>query len=462
MDILRLDAKQSRIVSYSLTIGFVIALSLVLWLLRERLTDANFSLLYLLFVVVVAIRLGTGPSLVAAVIAFLCFNFLLVSPYYTFIVADPRELLDLLIFLLVAIITGQLASYARNQAESARQRASEEDVLFKLASSFNQLTDAGDVHRVLHEVLHDDLGAVNSRILPGGGSLNSQPTTAYALLEADNHIYGTLSIQFAQPPTARQLRTVTACAAQASSALQRIELTRQAQQSRTFEEADRLKTALLHAVSHDLRTPITIIKSSINNLLNLGPKMPPEERREILQIADHEVDQLNAMVEDLLDISRLQAGALHLNKEWCSVEEIVGDIAANLWQRTHLERLTLHFPPELPLIQCDYGLVLRALSNLVDNALRYEPADQQIEIRGQQTDSLLLVSIVNHGPSIPPEERRLMGEPFYHGKDGHIGLGLAIAKGIIEAHHGQLSVEETPGGGATFVCSLPRTLDTPQ
>ena len=190
--------------------------------------------------------------------------------------------------------------------------------------------------------------------------------------------------------------------------------------------------------------------------------MPPEERREILQIADHEVDQLNAMVEDLLDISRLQAGALHLNKEWCSVEEIVGDIAANLWQRTHLERLTLHFPPELPLIQCDYGLVLRALSNLVDNALRYEPADQQIEIRGQQTDSLLLVSIVNHGPSIPPEERRLMGEPFYHGKDGHIGLGLAIAKGIIEAHHGQLSVEETPGGGATFVCSLPRTLDTPQ
>lgn len=461
MDLFRLDVKNDPRVAYSLTIGLVLLLSLCLWLLRERLTDANFSLLYILFVLVVAVRFGTGPSLVAAAIAFLCFNFLLISPYYTFIVADPRELLDLLIFLTVAVITGQLASYARYQAETSHERAAEADVLFKLASSFNQLTDAADVRRVLQEVLHDDLGILSSRILPDDGPQPSQPTTAYALLAAGSHIYGTLSVQFAEPPTPPQLRTITACASQASTALQRIELTRQVQQSRTFEEADRLKTALLHAVSHDLRTPITIIKSSINNLLSLGPKLPLEERREMLQIAEHEVDQLNAMVEDLLDISRLQAGALNLNKEWCSLEEIVGDIAANIWQRTHQERLTLHFPPELPLVFCDYGLILRALSNLVDNALRYEPADRQIEISSAQTASDVRLSIANHGPSIAPEERSQMGEPFYHGKDGHIGLGLAIARGIIEAHRGKLTVEDTPGGGATFVCSLPCPLEQP-
>ncbi len=461
MDNFRPTTPQPRLIAYSLTVGLVIVLSLALWLLRELLTDANFSLIYLLFVLVIAIRLGTGPSLVAAIMAFLAFNFLLVSPYYTFIVADTRELLDLLIFLAVAIITGQLASFAQSQAESARQRASEEDVLFKLASSFNQLTDATDVHRVLQDVLRDDLGAMGSRVLPGGTAQTDAPTTVYALLEADQRIYGTLAIRFAEPPTPRQLRTVMACAAQASSALQRIELTRQVQQSRTFEEADRLKTALLHAVSHDLRTPITIIKSSINNLLTLGARLPPDEQREILQIADHESDQLNAMVEDLLDISRLQAGALHLNKEWCSLEEIAGDIAANVWQRTHQERMTLHFPPDLPLVQCDYGLVLRALSNLVENALRYEPADQQISLRGLALVRDVQVSIINHGPSIAPEERQQMGEPFYHGKDGHIGLGLAIAKGILEAHHGRLAIEDTPGGGATFVCTLPRELDSP-
>jgi two-component system sensor histidine kinase KdpD len=452
MNTFQVSRRTSRKQAYGITVGVILLLSLGLWLLRELLTDANFSLIYLLSVLIISIQLGIGPSLAAAGLAFLCFNFLLVSPYYTFIVADPRELLDLLIFLVVAIISGQLAAYAR-------QRATEEDVLLKLASAFNQLTDAADVHRVLQDVLRDDLAAESSRVLPGPKVQAVQPTTAYVLLEANGQIYGTLAVQFATPPTPRQLRTVMACAAQASAALQRIELTRQVQQSRTFEEADRLKTALLHAVSHDLRTPITIIKSSVNNLLTLGERLPPDEQRDILRVADHEADQLNAMVEDLLDISRLQAGALRLNKEWCSLEEIAGDVAANVWQRTHEERLALDFAADLPLLRCDYGLVRRALSNLVDNALRYEPAERQIIVRGEATADAMRVAIINHGPNIDPQERAQIGEPFYHGKDGHIGLGLAIAKGILEAHYGGLTIEDTPGGGATFICTLPRETD---
>jgi two-component system, OmpR family, sensor histidine kinase KdpD len=301
----------------------------------------------------------------AALLSFLSFNFFLVKPLYTLIVADTREVLDLLVFLVVAVLGGQLAANAREQAERAAR-------------------------------------------------------------------------------------------------------------SREFEEADRLKTALLHAVSHDFRTPITIIKTSASNLRNLYKQLTPEERRETLETIDGEADHLNRMVGNLLDLSRLQAGALTLHLALNSLEEVAGDAAARAWQLTREERVRLNFPDDLPLAPFDYGLMLQALSNLVDNALRYEPPGSQVEIRGGVSQNALSrskgvdagpkndpgsdeiqVAVINHGPTITPEEREHIMEPFYHGKDGHVGLGLPIAKGIVEAHRGRLVLEDTPGGGATFIIALP-------
>ena len=205
---------------------------MLLWVLRAELTPANFSLIYLLVVLVVAISQGTRPSLFASLLSFLGFNFFLVKPYYTFHVADPRDVLDLLVFCVSATLTGQLASYAHRQAERA-------------------------------------------------------------------------------------------------------------QRSRTFEEADRLKTALLHAVSHDLRTPITIIKTSVSTLLAFYPSLPENEREDMLRVIDNEADHLNKMVGNLLDISRLKAGALQMNRGWNSLEEVAGDVAARVWQVTHQERIRI-------------------------------------------------------------------------------------------------------------------------
>ncbi len=320
--------------------------TLLLWLLRPMLTPANKSLLYLLIVLIVAVTQGTRPSLLASLFSFLSYNFFLVKPYYTFHVADPRDVLDLLVFFASATLTGQLASYARRQAERA-------------------------------------------------------------------------------------------------------------QQSRTFEEADRLKTALLHAVSHDLRTPITIIKTSASNLLTFYSSLPENEREDMLRVIENEADQLNKMVGNLLDISRLKAGALQMNRGWNSLEEVAGDVAARVWQLTHQERTHICFPDDMPFVWFDYGLILQVLSNLVENAVRYEPPYKQIDICGQQGEAEVRVSVCNHGPNIPVEEHSLLFEPFYHSAGGNIGLGLAIAKGIVEAHGGRLWVEDTPGGGATFVFSLP-------
>jgi two-component system sensor histidine kinase KdpD len=338
--------------AYLVAVSLTGVATLVLWVLRAELTPANISLLYLLTVLVVAVSQGTKPSLVASLLSFLCFNFFLVKPFYTFHVADPREVIDLFVFFACATLIGQLASYARIQAERA-------------------------------------------------------------------------------------------------------------QRSRTFEEADRLKTALLHAVSHDLRTPITIIKTSASNLLTFDATLPEHERIDMLRGIENEADHLNKMVGNLLDISRLKAGALQMNQGLNSLEEVAGDVAARVWQLTHQERIHICFPNSIPLVCFDYGLILQALSNLVENSLRYEPPDTQIDICGELDKEELRVVVRNHGPTILAEERGLLFEPFYHGAGGNIGLGLAIAKGIIEAHGGRLWVEDTPGGGATFVFSLPYGSEVP-
>lgn len=310
-----------------------------LWVLREALTVANFTMIYIFIVLVITIQCGTRMGMIASFISFLCINFFLIHPYYTFLVGDPRELLDLIVFFMISVLVGQLA---------LRERAR-----------------AG------------------------------------------------------------------------------------------FEEADRLKTTLLYAISHDLRTPLTILKTSTNNLHRLDDKLSPTERREMIITIEDEIDALDTLIGNLLNLSRLQAGALTLNRQPNSLEEVAGDVAARMYQHNQQERVTLNFPSDLPLVAFDYGLLLQALTNLVDNALRYEPAGSCVELRGCILKQTAQLWVINHGDTISAEEKDHIMQPFYHGKSGHTGLGLPIAKGIIEAHGGRLSVHDTPITGATFIIELP-------
>jgi two-component system sensor histidine kinase KdpD len=183
--------------------------------------------------------------------------------------------------------------------------------------------------------------------------------------------------------------------------------------------------------------------------------MSASERQELVEAIEQETDHLDGLIGNLLDLSRLQAGVVTLNSQSNSLEEVAGDVAAYAFQRLKQERIRLAFPEDYPLVKFDYGLMLQALTNLVDNALRYEPADSQIELRGTLAGQEARLWVVNHGENISDDMRARLMEPFFRGKSGHIGLGLAIAKGIVEAHHGRLWVEDTPGSGATFVIALP-------
>lgn len=447
--------------NYILALLIIAVLTAVSWTLRGILTLGNFTVIYLLTVLILAIRRGTGPALLASTLGFLCINFFLVQPLYTFLVADSRELLDLVIFFVVATLAGQLGARIRQQAKDALQQAHEQQILYRLTRSFNQLTTNEGVFETLMQVMREDLHAREAYVLPyASGEITQDETVHYLLLQADTKVYATLCVAFPKPATPSQQRLMMTCASQAAMALQRIDLTERARKSQQYEESDRLKTAILHAVSHDLRTPITVIKSSANNLFSLNDRLSPTERIEMAQTIENEADHLDKLVGNLLDMSRLRAGAIRLNSQANSLEEVVGDVAAQVWQRTGQERIKISFPDDMPLITFDYGLMLQAVTNLVDNALRYEPLDRQIEIRGcmEGYDARLLV--INHGENVRPEDREHIMEPFYHGPEGHIGLGLPIAKGIVEAHHGRLWVEDTPNGGATFVIALPGNSET--
>lgn len=441
---------------YLLAVLLTAGATFVLWLLRDVLTPANFSLVYLLAVLIIAVLQGTKPSLFTAMLSFLCFNFFLVEPIYTFHVTKARDVLDLLIYFACATLTGQLASYARQQTENARQRAYEQNVLYELTSDLNQQMDSQNVYTTLQQVLSRLSSISRVDVIPQQDHpLSPDQTQLYLLLRAGEKVYGVLRVAFDTPPSSPLVELVRACVIQAAIALQRIELVERAQRSKNFEEADRLKTALLRAVSHDLRTPLTIIKTSANNLLTFYATLPENERVDMLKTVEHEADHLNKMVGNLLDLSRLEAGAMQINRDPNSLEEVAGDVAAHIWQLSHQERVKISFPDDMPLVAFDYGLILQVLGNLVDNALRYEPESQQVEICGSATPQAARVAVRNHGPNILPEERQRIMQPFYHGQGGNIGLGMAIAKGIVEAHGGQIWIEDTPGGGATFVFSLP-------
>jgi two-component system, OmpR family, sensor histidine kinase KdpD len=444
---------------YLLAVGSFMLLTLLLWPLREVLTLANFTMLYTLYVLIAAIKLGTYPAMIAAFAGFLAINFFLIRPYYTFLVADSREVIDLAVFIVVAALAGQLAARARMQAQVAEQRANEQETLYKLTRQMNQAVDKEEVHRALIQALEGELHVRQARILPGEASDPPQrlnEAVQLLLLKAGGEIYGTVSVSSPGEITMQQRRLLATGVTQAAMALHRIELAERVRSSQQYEEADRLKTAILRAVSHDLRTPITIIKSSASNLRTLNEKLDAPERLEIAQAIEHEADHLNTLVGNLLDLSRLQAGALTLNRELNSLEEVVGDVAARVWQLTGSERLEIYFDDDMPLIPFDYGLILQAVSNLVENALRYETPDRRIVIRGFVQNGQAQVRIINHGETIPADARNQIMEPFFQGKGGgRVGLGLPIARGIAEAHHGQLLLEDTPGGGATFVLVLP-------
>ena len=423
--------------------------------MRDDLGVSSVMLLFLLLVVLVSVVGGLLPGLSAAVAGFLLVNWYFLPPLYTFSIGDTEHLLALFVFLAVAALVSAFVSLAAQRAiEGARARA-EAEALVRLAGSSPVPALLEAFRRVLGldgvSILHREETGWRVDAVAGERSPES-PEAAAEVVELDEQHLLALTAEVAD----ESRRILGAFVAELVASLELEELEAEASTAAALASAGELRTAILSAVSHDLRTPISAIKASVSSLLQQDVDWTPEARREFLDTIDEEVDRLNALVGNLLDMSRLQAGAVETRRDAVGLEEVIPAALRSLGVRG--DAVELDVPETLPRVVADAGLLERALANIFDNAVRHSPPGRRVRVLAGAANGTVDVRVVDRGDGLPEEERARMFLPFQRlgdsGDDG-VGLGLAVAKGFVEAMGGELETEDTPGGGLTMVVHLP-------
>jgi two-component system, OmpR family, sensor histidine kinase KdpD len=436
------------------------ALTAVLAVSRAHLALVDEVLLYLLAVIVVTMVGGFWPAIFAAVAASLLLNWFFTPPVHTWTIEAPQNILALLLFVTVAVIVSSVVHLAARRHALANERAQEADTLLTLArtvlagdDSPQAVLDHLRTSRGVRAVLEERSGERWVRVA-GDQAEPSAP----ALIPAGDDLR--LLVDGDRTGLSEQL--LEGYAAQTAAAFERQRLRIQAGQAEALAEANRMRTALLAAVSHDLRTPLASVKAAVSTLRQTDVAWTPEDQAALLATIEQGADRLDGLIGNLLDMSRVHTGALQPFIRPTALDEVaplsVRGLAGGY-------RLRLGIPDELPLLATDPGLLERALANLVANALRYSPPNQPPSLTATTDGDMVIVAVVDHGPGIAPEDRERVFEPFQQlgdqGKGGGVGLGLAVAKGFVEAVGGRIAAESTPGGGVTMRLSLP-TAERPE
>ncbi len=427
---------------------------------RDRVALPTVMLLYLVLVVAVASVGGTFPALAAAVSTFLVVNWYFTPPFHTWTVAEGEHLIALLVFLVVAGVVSLLVTAANHQAVEADRARTEAETLAGLSGAALE----PDPLPMLLERLCATLGLEGASVLRGadgtwtpeayaGHDAPADPTEA----EWSRPLGGSSTLALrgtVRAPGDR--RVLEAFTAQLAGALTGLRLRRAAANAEALGRANELRTALLAAVSHDLRTPLASIKASVTSLRAGDVRWAPAQEAEFLATIEEAADRLDSLVGNLLDMSRLQAGALELAPRAIDLEEVVPSALASLGLGA--EAVEVELSASLPPVEGDPGLLERTVANLVANAAAWSPPDLAVRIEAAAHDGTVELRIVDHGPGIPPADRERVFEPFQQRGDsdrGGVGLGLAVSRGFVEAMGGELRVEDTPGGGVTMVVRLP-------
>jgi two-component system sensor histidine kinase KdpD len=462
------------VVGYAVALGGTAAASAVLLALRDRVSTTNVVLVFLVVVVAAAANGGLGPGATAAALGFLAFDLLFLPPYGHLKVHDQEDYVSLTVYLLIALVVSVLVSTRERRQALAERRERETRTLYELSSrllvhdglqatldqvarTLRSLFDlagcavllAGEDGRQRPVAVDGDAGGDADRrglVVPLRAS--ADPVGAIVLVAGDG------------PPRLgeQELRVVGAFANQAALAVERDRQQQERARARALAETDRLRTALLNSVSHDLRTPLASIKASASSLLDPTVDWDPRQRREFLETIDQEADRLTRLVHNLLDMSRIEAGALDPRLVETALADVTGPVV-RLARSKSSQPIEVDVPDDLPTVLVDPVRLDQVLTNLLDNARRYA-GGRGVAVRGREVDGRVEVRVVDHGPGIPEAERERVFDQFYRLRQGGrtppdgTGMGLAISKGIVEALGGSIRVEATPGGGATFVVSL--------
>jgi two-component system sensor histidine kinase KdpD len=413
------------------------------------------GILYLLAVLLIASFWGLRLGVFTAVISGLAFNWFHIPPTGQFTIAKDQDGVAFITFLVVAIVVSAIADRARRRTLEAEQRRLEADLS---AETARLLLGGRSVEEALPTVTHRlaqvlELPSAAIELSVGGGD---ERRIAFPLRDEVAQI-GTLLLPVGiSSATSERVETriVPALETLLAAALHRERLLAEVVESQAIRRSDEMKTALLRTISHDLRSPLTAIATAGDALGSSS--LSDEDREQLSAAVTEEAARLSTVVSQLLDLSRLQAGAAEPKRDWFSVEEIVREAIEQLGAPTG--KFVLSFDPGMPFVRADAAQLERAFANLLANSLRHS-VDKPVTVQVHQSSGRIVVRVSNQGPGIPSAELERIFEPFYRGekKSDHSGsgLGLAIVRGFVEANGGSVHAESLPGQGATFVVDLP-------
>jgi len=426
----------------------------VLAALRPHLNLADDLLFYLVAVVTITVVGGFWPAVLAAVTASLLLNWYFTEPLHTFTIQQPRELLALLLFVTVAVAVSSVVHLAARRAVQAARAREEAASLLELAQTV--LGGADSPTAVLDHLTGTHGGQAELQERSGGRWVRTASSNVAGRLPAANRIdiRDDLSLLVTGQRDSATAALLAGYAAQAAAALDRERLRTQAAQAEALAEGNRMRTALLAAVSHDLRTPLASIKASVSSLRQTDVQWSPADEADLLATIEQNADRLDALIGNLLDMSRLHTGSLQPFLRPTAIDEVAPVAVGGLDDSLRLE---LAVPEGFPLVLADPGLLERVLANLFSNALRYSPASRPPELQAELVDGMVRLEVVDHGPGVPDAQKERIFEPFTRVADRHpgVGLGLAVAKGFAEAMGGRIEAGDTPGGGLTVTVTLP-------
>ncbi|WAC29417.1 sensor histidine kinase [Ancylobacter sp. SL191] len=490
------------------TLGVAAATVLGLFLTRF-VTLPNVSMLYLLAVLLPALLHGVWPAILASGLSFLAYNFFFIDPVDTFTVARPHELLALLIFLIVAIIISAIAGRAREQARLAARRMRATRRLYDFTRKLSALPDEAKVAEAATVELHATLGRASVILVgrdtglaiaaawppedrldtasmtaaawayergePAGAGTGTLPTAPWLFRPlggtdgspAGSSRIGVIGIEqdSAAPPLDTESEGLLGTLAeQTAAALLRTRLSAEVTRVRTAAETERVRNILLASISHDFRTPLASILGAATSLLDYGPDIPAEARQDLLAQMRDEAENLDLMVRNLLSMTRLEAGALDMRRDWVDVVELMNRAVAAVKKRGATQRFVVTAAPDLPLIEADPNLMDQALGNVVANAVRYAGPTARVGLSATVIEGQMVIAVTDDGPGIPAETLPHVFEKFVRaprgagdGGDGS-GLGLAITRGVVEAHGGSVSARSPAPGqrnGTRIALRLP-------
>ncbi len=439
------------------TLAWVGLATALVALLDSVATPAGLGSLYLIAVLAVAIRRGQVAALAAAVVGVLILNYFFIKPLHQLTIADSDNVVALGVLLVTALVVGRLASLSRQRAAEAELRAEQATAREREAAM------VADAATALLSRTDDMVSAISTDLEAiGGGQLRLAASSAPQAGEGE--------IGLRLPTEARSVWLYAAASASWTEAdlsrlatplgrLLDVAAERETAAARSADaeaarQADAAKTVILHAVSHDLRSPLTAIRTAAAGLREQGTST--EDRIALIDAIEEEADRLTRLIGNLLDLSRIEAGAVHPRTDWCDLLDVISTAISHLREQHEPHRIQIELGGELPLVRADASQLERVFSNLIENALRFSPPGEPVRVSGGAGAGKVTIRVVDRGPGVPVSQRNEIFKAFHTGDEREgAGLGLAICKGFVEANGGELRLQADSADGTAFAVSFP-------